>query len=231
VTALRDRYVRSRFDALAPRFRDAVAPADFRLEAIRRALDPVAGRLVLDLGTGKGRFARHLAAAGARVVGLDASAAMLAAASGIDRVHAAADRLPFRDAAFDAVVAVEVIEHVADLGPVLIELHRVLRPGGRLVVLDKNRHALDGRLPIVPALARKWLDERRGRWMYPPGAPFRERWFAPQGLSRRLSRHFDDVRVDFPLRPEEAAWAVFRRVPRARLFALWTARRGEANRG
>jgi 2-polyprenyl-6-hydroxyphenyl methylase/3-demethylubiquinone-9 3-methyltransferase len=228
VTALPDRYVRSRFDALAPLFRDEVAPVDFRLAAIRRALPPRAGLRILDLGTGKGRFARHLADEGAHVVGLDASAAMLGAARGLDRVHASADRLPFRDRAFDAVVAVEVIEHLADLDPVLAEVHRVLRPGGVAVLIDKNRHALDARLPIVPAVVRKWLDERRGRWMYPADAPFRERWFAPGALARRLRSRFDDVRVESLLRPEEASWSVFRRVPRARLFTLWIARRGGA---
>ncbi len=229
MTALQDRYVRSRFDALAPRFRDVVAPTDFRLDAIRRALPALAGRRVLDLGAGKGRFARHLDQAGARVVALDASESMLSAASGLDRVQAAADRLPFADAVFDAVIAVEMIEHLARIQPTLDEIHRVLRPGGTVVLIDKNCLALDARMPVVPAVARKWLDERRGRWMYPPGAPVRERWFVPRRLARRLGSRFEDIRVEHLSRPEEASWAVFRLLPSTRLFTLWAARRrGEA---
>lgn len=225
MTALRDHYVRSRFDALAPRFRDEVSGDDFRLAAIRRALPTLTGRRVLDLGAGKGRFARHLDQQGARVVALDASSAMLHAAHGLDRVQAAADRLPFRDAAFDAVIAVEVIEHLASLDAMLGEVHRVLRPGGMVVLIDKNRLALDAAVPVVPALARKWLDERRGRWMYPPDAPARERWFGTRRLARQLALRFETVHTEHLLRPEEASRAVFRHVPGARLFTLWSARR------
>ena len=77
-------------------------------------LGPLRGRRVLDLGCGKGRFAAALARAGAEVIGLDRSAAMLAgaAAAGYDRVRGSARRLPLATAAFDAAIAVEVFEHL-----------------------------------------------------------------------------------------------------------------------
>ena len=87
-----------------------------------RVSAPLAGRRVLDLGCGKGRFSGRLSDAGRTVVGLDLSAAMLAEATGIDRVRASARRLPFGPASFDGVVAVEVFEHLAP---------RVARPGLR----------------------------------------------------------------------------------------------------
>jgi SAM-dependent methyltransferase len=226
MTALRDHYVRTRFDTLATRFRENVAESDFRLAAVRRVLPPLDNLRVLDLGAGKGRFARHLADAGARVVALDASTAMLSAARGLDRVHAAADRLPFPDGAFDAVIAIELFEHLSNRDTTLDEMWRVLRPGGTAVLIDKNLLALDARLPLVPAAARKWLDERRGRWMYPPDAPVRERWFVPKHLARQLASRFETVQIAYLLRPEEASWVVFRRLPSARLFTLWSARRG-----
>jgi SAM-dependent methyltransferase len=219
-----DAFVTARFDESEARFKGEVGPEDVRLLAVVNALGPLVGRRVLDLGCGKGRFAAHLARLGAEVVGLDLSAAMLARAAGLDRVRASARRLPFADGVFDAVVAIEVIEHVGAVDAVLDEARRVLRPGGRLAIVDKNVGALDARRPWLPSVVVKWIDERRGRWMYPHGGPVVERWFRPRGLRDRLRRDFDDVRVAYLLRPEEAPRLVFRAVPAARLMVLWSAR-------
>src|SRR4029077_242643 len=128
---------------------------DSRLVGIMEGLRPLAGRRVLDLGCGKGRFARALGEQGARVVGLDVSAAMLeeAAGTGLDRVRGSARRLPFETASFDRVVAVEVFEHLAPeaLDGVCGEVWRVLRPGGIFVVVDKNVYSFSARRPWLPS--------------------------------------------------------------------------------
>lgn len=226
MTLAHERYVAARFDAMEARFRPDVGREDYRLGPIVRALGGVAGLRLLDLGCGKGRFGRHLAALGAEVVGLDSSPGMLGQARGLGRVLGSAWRLPFGSRRFDGVIAIEVFEHLPRLGveAALREIRRVLRPGGRLLVADKNRFALDARRPWLPKLAVKWVDERRGLWMYPPGGPVRERWFGPGALARSLRRGFGRVEVEFLLSPEEAGRAVFRRIARARLMTLWTAR-------
>lgn len=217
--------VGTRFDRLESRFKPDVDAHDFRLRALCDALAALDGLRVLDLGCGKGRFARRLAGAGASVVGIDLSSAMLASATGFDRVRASARRLPLADGAFDAVVAVEVLEHVPAPEAVIAEARRVLRPGGMLAVIDKNAGALNAQRPWLPAAAVKVIDERRGRWMYPHGGPVRERWFWPGPFAQRLRRAgFGDVAIDYLLSPRECPWRVFHRVPRARLFVLWTAR-------
>jgi 2-polyprenyl-6-hydroxyphenyl methylase/3-demethylubiquinone-9 3-methyltransferase len=221
---LHEAEVSSRFDQLRARFKREVGESDVRLDALRRVLGPLPGRRVLDLGCGKGRFGRRLRADGADVVGVDLSAGMLAEATGLDRVRASARRLPFADRSFDAVAAVEVFQHLARVDEVLGEVARVLRPGGTLAVVDRNALALDPRRPWLPGLAVKWLDERRGRWMYPAGGPVRERWFGPELFRRRLARSLVEVRVEYLLSPDEAATLVFRRLPGVRRMILWTAR-------
>jgi SAM-dependent methyltransferase len=220
--------VAARFDALQARFKPEVAEDDPRVRGILTALGPLRGRRVLDVGCGKGRFARVLAARGARVVGLDVSAAMLAAArfETLDRVQGSARRLPFRDGTFDAAIAVEVFEHFEPraVEAACDELRRVLRPGGLFVLVDKNVYAMNARRPWLPAVAVKWLDQRRGLWMYPAGGSVREHWFRPLGMKRRLSRRFSEVRVRYLLSREEAGRFPFRSLHSTRLFLLWAAR-------
>lgn len=108
------------------------------------------GKSVLDLGCAGGFMAEALAARGAIVTGIDPAAGAIAAA----RAHAAkaghditydvgvGEALPYPDAGFDAVVCVDVLEHVADLPRVLAEVARTLRPGGLLLFDTINRNPL-----------------------------------------------------------------------------------------
>jgi ubiquinone/menaquinone biosynthesis C-methylase UbiE len=224
MTRAHEAFVSARFDAVASRFKTSVAPDDFRLAAICRALHPIAGKSVLDLGCGKGRFARALHERGACTVGLDASARMLGEAHGLARVRASAARLPFPHATFDAVVAIEVFEHLhrRALDAALAEMARVLRPGGRAAIVDKNAAALDARRPWLPRAFLKRIDEYRGRWMYRPGEPVRERWFAPRSFRSSLKSCFESIQIRYLLSPEESRRVLFRRIPPVRQFVLWT---------
>ncbi|WP_232821702.1 class I SAM-dependent methyltransferase [Desertihabitans aurantiacus] len=94
----------------------------------------------LDAACGTGRLAERLEAAGHRVVGVDASAEMLARAR--SRVPSARfvqghlERLPLPDASVDIAVCALALSHLPGLGGALAELARVLRPGGHLVISD-----------------------------------------------------------------------------------------------
>jgi arsenite methyltransferase len=110
-------------------------------------LAPQTGWRILEVGCGPGQLAAELAEAvgqGGRVFGVDVSEHMLALArsSGVDLVHVSGTALPFDDGAFDAAVATQVYEFVEDLPPALRELWRVLRAGGRALILDTDWDSL-----------------------------------------------------------------------------------------
>ena len=113
-------------------------------------LGPRAGERVLDLGVGPGFLASEVAALvgpDGLVAGVDVSESMLAIARTrvVDgpaapvqlRIGSATD-LPYEDQSFDAVVSTQVLEYVNDIPAALAEIRRVLRPGGRVLVLDTD---------------------------------------------------------------------------------------------
>lgn len=120
----------------------------------RRALLPLLGplhaRSVLEVGAGDGRFAVELVQSAARVVGVDASLAMLQLAA--RRVRAAGatlplcagpvEALPFRSESFERVVEVTVLCFVPDPAAAVAEMARVVRPGGRLVLAELAKWSL-----------------------------------------------------------------------------------------
>lgn len=224
---MHERHVAERFTLLHERFPAVPDADDPSLALIRRALGPLDGLRILDLGCGRGRFASPLARLGASVVGIDLSSGMLDRGLGFARVRGTGRHLPFADGAFDAVISVEVFEHLANRDEVLAECRRVLRPGGTIVVIEKSALALDERRPWLPALFIKWLDTRRRFWMYEPGGPVTERWTWPWAGYRRFRARFDSVRCVPVLSREESARWIFRAVPWARLRLGWIARRGE----
>ncbi len=112
-------------------------------QAVLDAVGDVEGLDVLDAGCGEGYMSRLLAERGARAAGVDVSDSLI----GYARTHAEADRLgtrytvaslenlPYDHDSFDVAVCNHVLSDVSDPGAALLELGRVLRPGGRLVIL------------------------------------------------------------------------------------------------
>ena len=123
---------------------DMVAQRARFLEALE--LHP--GERMLDVGVGPGLLAFDLAATVGEkgwVAGVDFSAAMVemtrkrcADFAWTDFREADATKLPFEDQSFDAVASTQVYEYVPDIGAALAEAYRVLRPGGRLLILDTD---------------------------------------------------------------------------------------------
>lgn len=116
--------------------------------AVVRSLDAKAGRRILDLATGTADLAILLARAGADVVGVDPSRAMLdvgqakvergGLASQVSLLEGIGEAIPCADASFDGVCIAFGIRNVPDRAAALREMRRVVRPGGRLAVLELN---------------------------------------------------------------------------------------------
>jgi len=168
------------FDGIAERYdllNDILSAGQVRLwrRAVARIIGAGPGDRVLDLAAGTGTSALSFTATGADCVACDFSLGMLRAGRarlagrarrGAGRLGWAAGdalRLPFRDEAFDAATISFGLRNVADPGAALAEMHRVTRPGGRLVVCEFStitiapldmlyrRYLTD----VLPAIARR----------------------------------------------------------------------------
>jgi len=107
-----------------------------------------AGKRVLEMGVGTGRFTTMLAAEGAEVVGFDISASMVRIAGdklkqeklegNSDLLVADATKLPFRDCSFDGALCINVFSHIPNYRASLREVARVLKPGGFIITNYPN---------------------------------------------------------------------------------------------
>ncbi len=164
------------FNEVAPDEQHYPSHIDPRIYHVRLILDffgDLQGQRVLDVGAGKGRFARVLKERhpGASLYALDLAEAMLAyVPGGIHACAASMTAIPFASSSFDCAYATESLEHAVDIEGAVAEICRVVRPGGRIVVIDKNR--------------RHW-----GRLQTPPW----ETWFRRRALERMLARHCASV--------------------------------------
>jgi 2-polyprenyl-6-hydroxyphenyl methylase/3-demethylubiquinone-9 3-methyltransferase len=150
--------------------RDRVA-AHFGRDATR--LDSLAGLSMLDIGCGAGILSEPLARLGAAVVGIDPSESNIAVARhhaaqselAVDYRATTAEVLAAAGERFDVVLAMEVVEHVADAGLFIELAAELVKPGGLLFVATLNRTIKSFALAIVGAeYILRWLPRGTHQW-------------------------------------------------------------------
>lgn len=178
-------------------FPSTIDPRIHHVQLIVDYLGDVNGKRVLDVGCGKGRFARVLAERypQASITAFDLAEAMLRSVpEPLAPCAGSMTALPFRTAAFDCAYATESLEHAVQIETAIAEMCRVVRPGGRIVIIDKN---ID-----------QWGRLKTAEW---------EKWFGRKELEKLLRRHCAKVSS----RPI-SYWAD---VAPDGLFFAWTAER------
>jgi 2-polyprenyl-6-hydroxyphenyl methylase/3-demethylubiquinone-9 3-methyltransferase len=154
-----------------------------------KAIDALAGLRILDVGCGGGLLSEPLARLGAQVVGADASQPNIAAARlhasnqglAIDYRATTAEMLADAGERFDIVLAMEVVEHVADLDLFVKRCAEMVKPGGLMIVATLNRTLKSFMLAIVGAeYVLRWLPRGTHQW---------DKFVTPDELENALERH------------------------------------------
>ena len=150
-------------------FPSTIDPRIYHVKLIAEYLGDLNGKRVLDAGCGKGRFARIVKDRNpqAAVHCMDLAEAMLQyAPTDLQRCAGSLTALPYRTECFDGAYATESLEHAVEIEKAVEELCRVVKPGGRIVVIDKN--------------VEHWGKLNTPLW---------ERWFSREEMEKMLRKH------------------------------------------
>jgi len=172
--ALNERMVLS-FRKLSSTFSSQIDVEDGRLNFVRKTIDEFKPKQILDLGCGRGRYVTQLVSEypASDFIAVDISKEVMGSISKeVDCRTGSLTDIPAPDSSIDFIFAIESLEHAIHVPGALMEIKRVLRPGGRVLIIDKNKFSL-----------RRFT------------LPDWEQWFNPRKLAVNLERLGFDVTV------------------------------------
>ena len=222
-------HISNRFNQLAcsPMFPAQLDAGDPQLAEVLEWFGDINNKSLLDAGCAKGRFSKALADMGAILTGIDPSEKFIATArENVPKAEfkiASVTDIPYEDNHFDGVLCLEVLEHVPDTEKAISEMVRVLKPGGKIIIIDKNILSLEP-LYLMPTFLYKKIQEYRNKWMYPRNFPFREKYFTYGHIDRLLKKYCRSVQSEYlPNGRTPKAGRIYRRLPFLSFDIAWRA--------
>jgi len=170
------------FELMSPIFSDDISVSDGRVRFILDEIERAKPSSLLDLGCGKGRYLKHIArhSPGIQLHACDMSTNVTAEIMPPVKVSKGSlVKTSYKPESFDFIITVEALEHAVNIDAAILELDRLLLPGGTIIIIDKNINKL-GRLKL----------------------PDWERWFNARELAQKMKSMNYVVEVDLNLEYE-----------------------------
>jgi SAM-dependent methyltransferase len=164
------------------------------------ARDQVAGKVVLDIGSGEGYGSHLLSSAAQSVVGVDLSseavdhASTKYASANLRYLAASCTQIPLPSQSFDVIVSFEMIEHIHEQAEFIAEVHRLLKPDGLFIVSSPNRPEYSEKTGYNNEFHVKELDRAELKALLDPHWPA-QKWFAQRAAFHSMVWPLD-VAVD-----------------------------------
>ncbi len=156
------------FEEQSEFFSNKISSSDGRVRILLEEIAKLRPNNLLDAGSGKGRYLEHIQSnfPEVKLFASDISTKVMAGINPqVKKIQGTLTKIPFPSNTFDFVVVIEALEHSVNVSGALLEVNRVLKPGGTALLIDKNAWFL-GRLQLPP-------------W---------EQWFFPRLLKAKLKR-------------------------------------------
>ncbi len=207
-------------------FSNDIEDDNFQLLALKNYFGDIAGKKILDIGCARGRFAKQMLKDGAIVTGIDLSDHLIDdAKKNVPEATffcGSATDLPFSNESFDIVYSVETFEHVPNTEKAISEACRVLKKGGKIIIIDKNYFGLNPNL-LIPTPIDKLYKELTNQWMYKRKFEFREKYFIKSSLDKYLQKYCSlKETIYLPgFRPGQKLHKLAKKYPRLVKVKIW----------
>ena len=190
------------------------------LDFLKRNISPK--DKILDAGCGEGRFSKYFIGDERDITSMDFSEEYVRLAKknvGKGKfVVGSVTEIPFKDNSFDCIFSVDVLQHVPDLKKALSEFHRVLKKGGKLIIIDKNKFGIHRKYLIPNKLIQTYREITT--WKY---SGFKERGFNPEKFRNELGKVFEEARFEYLMERNKSN--LFKMFPKLNLFVAWIAKK------